>query len=69
VIGKWRAMGKDIEVMKVKTLTLVVTIANIAFFPLDKILLSKYLNDSSLNVGHLFLFFGFPWILNSVYLA
>lgn len=52
-----------------KTLTLIIVIANIAFFPLDKILLNKYLHDFSLNIGYLFLFFGFPWIMNSIYLA
>lgn len=55
--------------IKVKTLTLIIVIANIVFFPLDKILLGKYLNDFSLNIGYLFLFFGFPWIMNSIYLA
>jgi hypothetical protein len=50
-------------------LTLIIIIANVAFLPLDKILLAKYLSDFSLNIGYLFLFFGFPWIMNSIYLA
>ena len=70
VISRWRRIeSKENEVKKVKTLTLIIVIANIAFFPLDKILLQKYLNDFTINIGYIFLFFGFPWILNSIYLA
>jgi hypothetical protein len=65
---RWGRLSEK-EVIKVKTLTLIIVIANIAFLPLDKILMNKYLNDFSINIGYLFLFFGFPWILNSVYLA
>lgn len=50
-------------------MSLIAGIANIVFLPLDGILLRKYLNDFTLNIGYLFLFFGFPWIINSVYLA
>jgi hypothetical protein len=57
------------ELVKLKTLTLITVIANIAFFPLNHLLLDRYLNDFSLNIGYIFLFFGFPWAINSVYFS
>lgn len=68
-IQKWAEMDDKNEAVKLKTLTLITVIANIAFFPLSHLLLERYLNDFSLNIGYIFLFFGFPWAFNSVYFS
>jgi len=68
-ISKWSNLKNNYEVIKLKVLTLITVIANIALFPLEKILLNKYLNDFSINIGYLFLFIGLMWIFNSIYIS
>lgn len=48
---------------------MVTVIVNITFFPLNKVLLNRYLTGFMVNFGFVFLFGSIFWGLNAIYLT